>query len=505
MKRIGAPARRDRREGPSSLRRAVELREDDPGQPDRLVERLGAPAGGLAHRGVEDEERLVGLQHRPHPLQLLDELGVDPAPPGGVDDDREVGRELGERLPDDDLRSHLAAVRVELAADLDRELLELVDRRRAVDVGRDQTDADPLLLKIAGELSGGRRLALAEQSRQKDPPGLDLKWPIFPEDPPDLLVDDPHQEVPQARAGRRFLLGGPLAYALGEVEAQLDVDIRLEQRPLDVADDLGQQSLVHDRARGRSSEAPRGAIFRGNRAPWTCTVCRGPTLPKESRRYMSRTVTANGRGTQASYRTNGLVAWVSMTADAPPAPKPPPPKLNPVRVTIVEEPVAERTTDFREVLHPTARRTRSWRPSGASSAAGPGVWKRARSRRTPGTTSARSPTRDFDGAAKVTLNENPLATSLCKVCYHYCEDACVVEEEGRPDRDPALEAGLPRVRPQRPCLRSLEAQEPAGRCVGAGPAGMMAAWELGVRGYSVTVFEEENGTAASCRPSRRTG
>ncbi|MCI4366998.1 MAG: hypothetical protein L3K08_04520, partial [Thermoplasmata archaeon] len=38
--------------------------------------------------------------------------------------------------------------------------------------------------------------------------------------------------------------------------------------------------------------------------------------------------------------------------------------------------------------------------------------------------------RDFDRAARITLRENPLGTTLCKVCYHYCEDACIMHERG---------------------------------------------------------------------------
>ena len=98
---------------------------------------------------------------------------------------------------------------------------------------------------------------------------------------------------------------------------------------------------------------------------------------------------------------------------------------------------------------------------------------------------------DYDGAAKVTLRENPLATCLCKVCYHYCEDACVVKKKGVPIairqlKRAALELGASDLVyvPSTPKHQRVAV-------VGAGPAGMMAAWELGVRGYSVTVFEQE--------------
>ncbi len=121
-----------------------------------------------------------------------------------------------------------------------------------------------------------------------------------------------------------------------------------------------------------------------------------------------------------------------MTAESAPAPKAAPPKLNPVRVSIAEETVAQRTTDFREVLH-------SYSKEDAILEA-----KRCIQCRRPWCVEACPITQDcrdyilqvakgdFDEAARVTLRENPLATSLCKVCYHYCEDACVVKKKGVP-------------------------------------------------------------------------
>ncbi len=99
--------------------------------------------------------------------------------------------------------------------------------------------------------------------------------------------------------------------------------------------------------------------------------------------------------------------------------------------------------------------------------------------------------RRFDDAARLTVRDNPLATVLCKTCYHYCEDACVMGERGAPvairhlkraavelGRSDLAYVGAPR-RPERVAV------------IGGGPAGLMAAWELGLRGYSVTVLEEK--------------
>jgi glutamate synthase (NADPH) small chain len=180
-----------------------------------------------------------------------------------------------------------------------------------------------------------------------------------------------------------------------------------------------------------------------------------------------------------------------MTPDAVPAPKVVPPKLNPVRVPIAEEPVAERTQDFREVLHAYSKEDAILEAKRCIQCRRPWCVEAC-----PITQDAREYIRliaidDFNGAAKVTLDENPLATSLCKVCYHYCEDACVVKKKGVPIairhlKRAALDYGASDLVyvPSKPKNQRVAV-------VGAGPAGMMAAWELGVRGYSVTVYEEE--------------
>ncbi|HLY77416.1 MAG TPA: hypothetical protein VKT21_05985, partial [Thermoplasmata archaeon] len=33
---------------------------------------------------------------------------------------------------------------------------------------------------------------------------------------------------------------------------------------------------------------------------------------------------------------------------------------------------------------------------------------------------------NFDGAARLILRDNPLSTVLCKTCYHFCEDDCIM-------------------------------------------------------------------------------
>ena len=180
-----------------------------------------------------------------------------------------------------------------------------------------------------------------------------------------------------------------------------------------------------------------------------------------------------------------------MSAPATAAPKPTPPKLNPVRVPIPEESVAARTNDFREVLHAYSKEQAVLEAKRCIQCRRPWCVEAC-----PITQDCREYIRlvaaeDWDGAARVTLRENPLATTLCKVCYHYCEESCVVAKKGVPIairqlKRASLEYGKSDLAyvPSKPKHQRVAV-------VGAGPAGIMAAWELGVRGYSVTVFEQE--------------
>lgn len=97
----------------------------------------------------------------------------------------------------------------------------------------------------------------------------------------------------------------------------------------------------------------------------------------------------------------------------------------------------------------------------------------------------------FDEAAALTVQDNPLATVLCKTCYHYCEEDCVMGAKGTPIairhlKRAALELGNGQLMyvPSAPKNQRIAV-------VGGGPAGIMAAWELCLRGYSVTIYEAQ--------------
>ena len=162
-----------------------------------------------------------------------------------------------------------------------------------------------------------------------------------------------------------------------------------------------------------------------------------------------------------------------------------------LRIEIPEERPEERTVDFREVLHSYSREEAMLEAQRCLQCALPFCVEAC-----PITQDCRGyigliANGQFDAAAHLTLRENPLATTLCKVCYHYCEDACIMKGRGVPIairhlKRAALDFGNSNLeyRPSAPRHERIAV-------IGAGPAGLMAAWELCLRGYAVTIFEKQ--------------
>ncbi len=96
----------------------------------------------------------------------------------------------------------------------------------------------------------------------------------------------------------------------------------------------------------------------------------------------------------------------------------------------------------------------------------------------------------FDEAAEIILRDNPLASTLSRVCYHYCEESCVVGLRGEPValrhlKRSALQHGRSKDEP----WRREGKREGRVAVVGGGPAGLMVSWILARKGYDVTVYE----------------
>jgi 2-oxoacid:acceptor oxidoreductase delta subunit (pyruvate/2-ketoisovalerate family) len=95
-------------------------------------------------------------------------------------------------------------------------------------------------------------------------------------------------------------------------------------------------------------------------------------------------------------------------------------------------------------------------------------------------------------AYKLILEDNPFPSITGRVCYHPCENAC-----NRKDYDDAIaihcierfigDWGLKNVALTKPKAKNKKTVA----IVGSGPAGIAAAYYLGLNGYQVTIFEKQ--------------
>lgn len=100
---------------------------------------------------------------------------------------------------------------------------------------------------------------------------------------------------------------------------------------------------------------------------------------------------------------------------------------------------------------------------------------------------------NFDEARDLILRDNPLASCLGRVCYHYCEPVCPVAKKGDPIAIRHVKRGvLEYAGPAKGYTPALPTKGQRVAVIGGGPAGLMNAWVLTQRGYEVTVFESSD-------------
>jgi NADPH-dependent glutamate synthase beta subunit-like oxidoreductase len=96
---------------------------------------------------------------------------------------------------------------------------------------------------------------------------------------------------------------------------------------------------------------------------------------------------------------------------------------------------------------------------------------------------------DFMGAVKLTREDNPMPSILGQVCDHLCENTCIRTHLDQPLAIRDMKRFIMEQEQQPVLFIRKPATATKVAVIGAGPAGIAAAQELGYAGISVTIFE----------------
>ena len=162
-------------------------------------------------------------------------------PPGGVDDRHvtALAHTLLDSLAGDRDRVMAVAACVDRNLDLAAELLELVDRGRALQVAGDEERPVLFLAKEERQLCRRGRLARAlqpgEQDHRRGAAGECEPGGAGAHQLCQLLVHDLHDLLPGREALQHVLPERPLAHLSDELPDDVEVDVGLEQGEADLA------------------------------------------------------------------------------------------------------------------------------------------------------------------------------------------------------------------------------------------------------------------------------
>lgn len=108
---------------------------------------------------------------------------------------------------------------------------------------------------------------------------------------------------------------------------------------------------------------------------------------------------------------------------------------------------------------------------------------------------------EYAKATAVIREKVPFPSTLGNICNHVCEDNCKRNDIGKPISICKLKKAASEVEDQAWKSRARKS-DPTGKkvaVIGAGPAGLTAAYFLAKKGHEVTVFEENEKAGGQCR------
>jgi hypothetical protein len=228
---------------------AVELRQHDAVEGDAPGERLRHANRVLAGHRVEHEQHVGRPRGVAHRGELVHQRLVHVQPAGRVEDDGVQLLRAGTLEPLHDRLDGVGALLAEDGhLDLLAELLELVDRGRALQVGGDEARLAAFLAQEQRELGRGGRLARAlqagEQDHRRRPAGEREPGVAGAHQGRQLLLDDLHDLLAGRQALGHVLAERPFAHTRDEVLHDLEVDVGLQERQPDLAHRARDRLLV---------------------------------------------------------------------------------------------------------------------------------------------------------------------------------------------------------------------------------------------------------------------
>ena len=228
----------DRQSGPASGI-TVDLGQDDTVDRDGLVEGLRRCDRFLSDHRIDDQQGRIRTYGSLDLSEFLHQLRVDGESTGGVDDDdvtaqfRSLGTSrLGNRHRTDRLGVHGNI-------DLSSEGPQLLDRRRALQVGTDEERLMPLTLQQTGEFAHRRCLtSTLEASHQNHGRGLRIDRngaSRTTEGVDQLFVNDLDDHLPRREARSDVFTHRSLTHSADEALDHTEVDVGFEQRKTDLS------------------------------------------------------------------------------------------------------------------------------------------------------------------------------------------------------------------------------------------------------------------------------